>query len=110
MCRGCDRHQLSAEPWHRSVAQSLLRRSGAHAIFTRVFPVSGYGYGFDVEIANASALPAGMFYWGGGLGTHFWMDPKNRVVAIFMTQTLPSGLDGETEKLAALVYGALTQP
>jgi len=32
-------------------------------------------------------LSAGSFGWSGAYGTHFWIDPKEKIVAILMTQT-----------------------
>ncbi|MBD0272148.1 MAG: serine hydrolase, partial [Acetobacteraceae bacterium] len=32
-------------------------------------------------------LPAGSYGWGGIYGTQFWVDPRNRMVGVVMTQT-----------------------
>ena len=29
---------------------------------------------------------AGDYYWGGFAGTYFWIDPKEKLIAIFMIQ------------------------
>jgi CubicO group peptidase (beta-lactamase class C family) len=36
----------------------------------------------------ASKTPAskGLFYWGGANNTHFFIDPKEKLIALFMTQ------------------------
>jgi len=52
----------------------------------------GEGYGLSVRViadsaAAGTALSDGSFGWSGAFGTHFWVDPKEEVVAILMTQT-----------------------
>lgn len=55
----------------------------------------GMGFGFTVEVVVDSAQAAvfrtnGSFGWDGAFGTHFWVDPKNELVAVLMIQ-LPGG-------------------
>jgi len=52
----------------------------------------GEGYGLSVRViddaaAAGTALSNGCFGWSGAFGTHFWVDPKEKVVAILMTQS-----------------------
>lgn len=52
----------------------------------------GEGYGLSVRVvsdaaAGGSALSNGSLGWSGAFGTHFWVDPKEEVVAVLMTQT-----------------------
>lgn len=71
----------------------------------------GFGLGFSVttNIAN-TLLPgsAGEYSWGGAASTYFWIDPKEDLIAIFMTQLLPSTLYPLRRELKTLVYSALT--
>ncbi len=51
----------------------------------------GEGYGLGVRVVSNSAarntyLSAGSFGWSGAFNTHFFIDPQEKVVAIFMTQ------------------------
>ena len=51
----------------------------------------GEGYGLTVRVisdfgAAGSALSNGSFGWSGAFGTHFWVDPKEEIVAVLMTQ------------------------
>jgi CubicO group peptidase (beta-lactamase class C family) len=53
----------------------------------------GEGFGLSVRVINDSvaagtALSTGCFGWSGIFGTHFWVDPKENVVAVLMTQTM----------------------
>ncbi len=36
-------------------------------------------------------LPVGAFGWSGAYGTHFWIDPKNQIAAVFMKNSLFDG-------------------
>ncbi len=51
----------------------------------------GEGYGLTVRVisdfgAAGTALSNGSFGWSGAFGTHFWVDPKEKIVAVLMTQ------------------------
>ena len=41
-------------------------------------------------------LPVGSFGWSGAYGSHFWVDPENRITAVFMRN---SRYDGGGESL-----------
>ena len=52
----------------------------------------GEAYGLSVRVVNDPVarntfLTEGSFGWSGAFGTHFWVDPKNDLVAVVMTQT-----------------------
>jgi len=52
----------------------------------------GEGYGLSVRVVNdpiarSSFMSAGTFGWSGAFGTHFFVDPQERIVGILMTQT-----------------------
>lgn len=36
-------------------------------------------------------LPAGSFGWSGAYGTHFWVDPENRITAVYMKNSVCDG-------------------
>jgi CubicO group peptidase (beta-lactamase class C family) len=55
-------------------------------------PGEGFGYGFAVtqDVAATNNLGSnGIFYWAGAFNTHFFIDPKERLISIFMTQEEP---------------------
>ncbi len=39
-------------------------------------------------------LPVGTYGWSGAYGTHFWVDPENRVVAVYMKNSFYDGGSG----------------
>jgi len=74
---------------------------------------TGFGLGFEViEHLGRAGVPGsvGLFSWGGAYHTVFWGDPKEQVVAVLMTQLLPSGNNDMHGKFRALVYQAIVSP
>jgi CubicO group peptidase (beta-lactamase class C family) len=70
----------------------------------------GFGLGFAVGLgpaATAMAGSAGEYYWGGAASTAFWIDPAEDLIAVFMTQLLPSVAYPFRAQLRALVYQAI---
>ena len=69
-----------------------------------------FGLGFAVRQGDGVAgVPgsAGEFMWAGYAGTYFWVDPKEEIVGIYMTQA-PSPIRAYYRKMfKALVYQAL---
>jgi CubicO group peptidase (beta-lactamase class C family) len=70
----------------------------------------GEGYGLSVRVicdpvANGTALSNGTFGWSGAFGTHFFVDPKEKIAAILMTQTAGREVtyDFETAVMQAIV-------
>lgn len=52
----------------------------------------GRGYGLSVEVvsdpvAAGRRVSKGSFGWDGAYGTHFWVDPKEKLIGIMMIQT-----------------------
>jgi CubicO group peptidase (beta-lactamase class C family) len=52
----------------------------------------GRGFGLSVQvisdhIAANTPISDGSFGWDGAFGTHFWVDPKEKIVGLFMVQT-----------------------
>lgn len=54
----------------------------------------GFGLGFAVvqDGEKQGSANVGEYFWGGMANTIFWIDPTSDVVAIFMTNILPSGI------------------
>jgi CubicO group peptidase (beta-lactamase class C family) len=50
---------------------------------------------------------AGDFGWGGAASTAFWVDPSERITALFLTQLLPSSTHPLRSLLKQLVHQAL---
>jgi CubicO group peptidase (beta-lactamase class C family) len=71
----------------------------------------GFGLGFSVTMNPAQTLMAGSageYSWGGAATTSFWIDPAEELIAIFMTQVLPSSAYPVRRELRTMVYAAIT--
>ena len=71
----------------------------------------GFGLGFSVTMNPAQTLipgSAGEYAWGGAATTSFWIDPAEELIAVFMTQVLPSSAYPLRRELRTMVYAAIT--
>jgi CubicO group peptidase (beta-lactamase class C family) len=77
-------------------------------------PEMGYGFGLGFAVRTAAGrcpLPGsvGEYFWGGVLGTSFWIDPAEELVAVAMMMA-PERRLYYRHLLRPLVYGALVGP
>jgi CubicO group peptidase (beta-lactamase class C family) len=75
-------------------------------------PFNGVGFGLGVSVvtdpvAYRTLASAGEMAWGGAASTAFWVDPVERISAMFFTQLLPSSAHPIRTQLRGLVYQAL---
>jgi CubicO group peptidase (beta-lactamase class C family) len=71
----------------------------------------GFGLGFAVSVSPARGLLPGSpgdISWGGLASTYFWVDPREQLIVIFMTQLTPSATYPIRRELRTLVYSAFT--
>jgi CubicO group peptidase (beta-lactamase class C family) len=83
-----------------------------------MFSESGYagvgfslGCGVNVNVAK-TRLPGtlGEYFWGGAAATAFWIDPKEELTVVFMTQVIGSEARLTLRRdLRTLVYSAMTE-
>ena len=70
-----------------------------------------FGLGFSVDVPQSSYRKlgsVGRLGWGGLYNTLFWIDPKEQVVAVLMTQIYPSTHQKELyDKFENMVYQAI---
>ena len=92
----------------RTVA--LMTTDHADTLYSR----NGLGFGLGFEVLEDPGRAGqygnpGRFGWGGAYTSTYWVDPKDGIVCVFMTQLLPNpGLD-LPDRLRALVYQAVEQ-
>jgi CubicO group peptidase (beta-lactamase class C family) len=82
------------------------------------FSESGYngigfsiGCGVNIDVAR-TRLPGtvGEYFWGGAAATAFWIDPKEDLTVVFMTQVMGSDARLTLRRdLRTLVYSAITE-
>ena len=74
--------------------------------------VPGYTFGLGFAVRQGPGIAgvpgsAGEFMWAGYAGTYFWVDPKEEIVAVYMSQA-PSPIRAYYRRLfKQLVYGAI---
>jgi CubicO group peptidase (beta-lactamase class C family) len=76
-------------------------------------PTYGFGLGVAVKVDTAGPRdpdPVGTFRWSGYIGTYFWVDPANDLVAMVWTQFSPGSRFPLEETFQELVYSALGWP
>lgn len=71
--------------------------------------VVNFGLGFkvinDIGVVGELGTP-GTYNWGGAFSTSFWIDPKEQLLGVIMTQVRPNDSD-ITDRFKTLVYQAL---
>jgi len=70
----------------------------------------GFGLGFSICLGPERAATIGSrgeYAWGGAASTIFWIDPVEEMIAIFMTQFMPSATFNFRGQLKALAYPAI---
>jgi CubicO group peptidase (beta-lactamase class C family) len=76
-------------------------------------PGYGFGLGFAVrKETGVNSVPgsAGEYTWGGAAGTGFWIDPKEALICVIMTQTVPGPAQRYDRALVRqLVYQAIIE-
>jgi CubicO group peptidase (beta-lactamase class C family) len=86
------------------MSRSLFSEATYHGI--------GFGLGFSVTLDPAQTLipgSAGEYAWGGAATTSFWIDPAEELIAIFLTQVLPSTAYPIRRELRTMIYAAITE-
>jgi CubicO group peptidase (beta-lactamase class C family) len=71
----------------------------------------GFGLGFasTLDEVTAGTLGAGDFYWGGAASTIFWVDAKEDLTVVFMTQLMPSGAFNFRGQLKSIIYSSIME-
>jgi CubicO group peptidase (beta-lactamase class C family) len=83
-------------------------RRGPHDLLG---PGYRFGLGFAVRTDAGVAAVAGStgdYYWGGAAGSYFWVDPKERMLVVFMVQA-PSKRARYWTLLRNVVYAAIIE-
>lgn len=85
----------------------LMTYNHVGKLFNR--PGEGFGLGFAVmtDVAESKLLGSeGIFYWAGAYNTHFFIDPKEKMISIFMTQEAHFNFVYH-DKMRQMVYQAI---
>lgn len=98
---------LSEESTHLMMSNQI----GSLRIDVEATPSWGFGFGgavlLDPRLAGVPQA-AGTWKWGGVYGHHWYVDPKNRLTVVSLTNTAIEGMVGTfVTDLMSAVYGAL---
>ena len=80
---------------YKKFAQMLL--NGGEGVLSsemiKIMVTPGLGnWGCGVRVVGKNnRLPEGSFGWSGAYGTHFWVDPKNEIIAIYLKNSRKDG-------------------
>ncbi|MCB1702745.1 MAG: serine hydrolase, partial [Halioglobus sp.] len=70
----------------------------------------GFGLGFANKVdpvRNGFPASEGSYFWGGLASTLFWVDPREDMVVVFLTQLIPSRTFNFRGQLENIIYAAL---
>ena len=68
----------------------------------------GLGFGILTDYAERTLMiPAGSYGWDGMFASHFWVDPKNKMVVVFMRNIWPTDHWDYGDRIKPLIYQAL---
>jgi len=75
----------------------------------------GEAFGLSMRVVNNpaarnTAVSQGTFGWSGAYGTHFWIDPKEKVIGVLMAQTPNQEIRGDFENAVAFSVLGAAQP
>ena len=100
----------------KSVELMRTNAIGSISVWDRLDPAAtgnlgdkfGLGFGIRSERGLTELGSVGEFMWAGIYNTRYWMDPKENLAIVFMSQRIPRMPDIE-EKVHAAVYQAIVK-
>ena len=95
----------------KTVELMTVNHIGDHGVWLRG---PGYGFGLGYSIVTdqgQSGMPSkeGTYAWGGAFCTSFWVDPKEELVGVLMTQVRPYTHLNIRQDLQSLAYQAIVE-
>ncbi len=98
----------------RILSQKIVDLITANGLPEPVLRARGGGMGWGLAnvnvVVDASAIPGspnvGEYGWDGSAGTIFWIDPKDEMVIVLMTQSSPPNPDALRQRFKALITAA----
>ena len=71
---------------------------------------TGFGLGFSIvkDLGTRGTMGSvGEFGWGGAYHSSYWVDPSENMVAVYLTQVIPSKISEDHQKLPILIHQAI---
>lgn len=97
----------------RILSPKTVELMTADHVGRRFDPHDGFGLGFEITTdlgMSGGYGSVGKFGWGGAYFTDYFVDPKERLVAVSMAQLRPDGPQDLPRKFTNLVYQAVVGP
>jgi CubicO group peptidase (beta-lactamase class C family) len=91
---------------HLLSRKTVEMMTAAHVPDTLPGRAAGEGYGLSVRVVTdhtrrGTMLSDGTYGWSGAQGTHFFVDPKEKLVGVLMVQTSIGEMQRDFEDLVA---------
>jgi CubicO group peptidase (beta-lactamase class C family) len=100
---------LNYLPGNGEVAEMALPGMFSETSYAGVGFSLGCGVNIDIAKTRLPGSP-GEYFWGGAAATAFWIDPKEELTVVFMTQVIGSEARLTLRRdLRTLVYSAMTE-
>ncbi len=99
---------------HRLLAPSTVRLMTTNHIGDKFVWGAGTGFGLGFSVltdlgARGTPGSVGEFAWGGAYHSSYWVDPREELVVVYLTQIIPAGDIDDHGKVRALVYAAIEE-
>ena len=94
----------------RLLARNTVRMMTMNQIGDISRGANKFGLGFGITTERGSAImptPEGVYEWGGMFATTYWVDPKEKIVALLYRQIFPTSQSSLPNKFKVMVYQAL---
>ncbi len=94
----------------RLLARNTVRMMTMNQIGDITRGANKFGLGFGITTEKGSGIlptPEGVYEWGGMFATTYWVDPKEKIVALIYRQIFPTSQGNLPNKFKVLVYQAL---
>ena len=78
------------------ISEDTFSLMGTPAVSKEIMPIHER-WGLGVRVITEEYyedLPVGSFGWSGAYGTHFWVDPVNKIAAVYLRNSLVDGGSG----------------
>ncbi len=77
----------------RVVSKAMIEKMRTGQVSKKIMPTPN-NWGYSVRVITGEEygkLPVGCFGWSGAFGSHFWVDPTNKITAIYMKNSAYDG-------------------
>lgn len=94
----------------RTIKIMVTNQIGDHLMWGDVNKTRRFGLGFGILTDYAERnlmIPEGSFGWDGMFASHFWVDPKNKMVVVFMRNIWPTEHWDYGDRIKPLIYQSL---